>query len=83
MLVWLMAFLIFAFGIATPSFAVSYNTAGGLVIDQPSGQAVANSPALVSCDDEPKLCANPEGPGNSQNAPVGPPNGGPGPHSGH
>lgn len=80
MLVFFLAFLIFAFGTATPSFAVSYNTAGGIVIDQAVGQAVANSPVLVSCEDEPKLCANPEGPGNSQNAPVGPPNGGPGPH---
>lgn len=37
MLVWFLAFLIFVFGIATPSFAVSYNTAGGLVIDQAAG----------------------------------------------
>ena len=80
MLIWLLSLLIFAFGIATPSFAASYNTAGGVVIDQATGQAVANSPILIPCEDEPKLCAEPEGPGNSQNAPAGPPAGGPGPH---
>lgn len=80
MLVWFLAFLIFAFASASTVFADAYNTAGGLVIDQAATQAVDNSPVLVSCEDEPKLCAEPEGPGNSQNAPVGPPNGGPGPH---
>jgi len=80
MLIWLLTLLIFAFGIVAPTFAASYNTAGGLVINQAANQAVDNAPVLVSCEDEPKLCANPEGPGNSQNAPVGPPGGGPGPH---
>ena len=80
MLVWLLAFLIFVFGLASPISAASYNTASGIVVDEAVSQAVENSPVLVACEEEPKLCAEPEGPGNSQNAPVGPPNGGPGPH---
>ncbi|MBI2621158.1 MAG: hypothetical protein HYW63_00740 [Candidatus Levybacteria bacterium] len=77
MLVWLLAFLIFAFGIAAPTFAASYNSAGGLVINKAAIKAVDNSPVLTSCEED-KRCDEPEGPGKSQDA--GPPGGGPGPH---
>lgn len=80
MLIWLLALLIFAFASASTVLADAYNTAGGLVIDQAANQSVANSPVLIACEDEPKLCAEPEGPGKSQDAPPGPPDGGPGPH---
>jgi len=77
MLIWLLSLLIFAFGIAAPTFAASYNSAGGVVIDQTAGQAVEKSPVLTSCEED-KRCDEPEGPGKSQDA--GPPGGGPGPH---
>lgn len=81
MVVWLLAFLIFAFASASTVFADAYNSAGGVVIEQIPSQAAANSPILIACEDEPKLCAEPEGPGKSQDAPPGPPDGGPGPHT--
>ena len=80
MLIWLLSLLIFAFASANTVFANAYNSAGGVVIDKAASVAVANSPILIPCEDEPKLCAEPEGPGKSQDAPPGPPNGGPGPH---
>lgn len=58
------------------TLVATYNTAGGVVLDQVAQVAVEKSPVLDPCTGETNPCQNPSGPGNSQNAPAGQPNNG-------